>query len=174
MVLTGNARMQERPIKPLVTALTSQGARIEYLAADGCLPLRVFGGGLAGGVCSLSASLSSQYVSSILMAAPLTPSGMQLVLAEANPTSLPYILMTMTSMAQFGVSVQFDAAVPNRFSVPAGSRYTPAADSVFVEPDASSASYPAAIAAISGRTVTLPGITAHSSQGTLASTGCRS
>jgi hypothetical protein len=71
VVLTGCARMLVRPIAPLVEALTSMGARLEYVGAAGQLPLRVFGGGLSGGTVSVKSVDSSQFVSSLLMAAPL-------------------------------------------------------------------------------------------------------
>lgn len=69
-IVTGNKRMQERPIGPLVEALRANGCSIEYLKDDKCPPLKLQGGGLPGGNIELAAELSSQYVSSILMAAP--------------------------------------------------------------------------------------------------------
>ena len=69
-IVTGNARMQERPIGPLVDALRANGCTVDYMKTEGCPPLKLQGGGLPGGVIELDAELSSQYVSSILMAAP--------------------------------------------------------------------------------------------------------
>ena len=69
-VLTGNARMKERPIGPLVEALRANGCCIEYQGTEGCPPLLVEGSGLKGGEILLSANISSQYVSSVLISAP--------------------------------------------------------------------------------------------------------
>lgn len=68
--LCGNARMHERPIKDLVDALTANGSKIAYVKESGCLPLDIQGGGLKGGKIQLDASISSQYVSAIMIAAP--------------------------------------------------------------------------------------------------------
>ena len=148
-------------------------------------------------VVKLAAKLSSQYVSSILLAAPFFPAVVttteraaaevelaaldendptrgsaayiELLLAEDSPTSLPYITMTLDVMAGFGVRVLRLAA--NRYLIPrhgtAQDGYE-ACESYDVEPDASSASYPAALAAVTGRTVVLEGIGAKSVQGDAA------
>jgi 5-enolpyruvylshikimate-3-phosphate synthase len=190
--ITGCARMQQRPIAPLVQALRSAGGRIDYLGVDGCLPLRVYGGGIRGGVITLSSRISSQYVSSILMIAPLLAADTVIVLEEAQPTSLPYITMTIHTMSLLGAVVDFDPAVPSRFTVHCGG-YVGARVSmppiftagpsahdaepgrsglhddvpvvVTVEPDASSATYFAALAAVTGRTVHLLGVGSSSCQG---------
>lgn len=95
VTLTGSARMGERPVAQLVDALRAHGCSLEYLGREGALPLRVHGGGLGGGALRMSASISSQYVSSVLLAAPLAPGGVELLLDEDQPTSLPYIEMTV-------------------------------------------------------------------------------
>lgn len=161
MDLTGNERMQQRPIAHLVDCLTAMGGRIEYLKTPGCLPLRVYGGGLSGGVIPLESSISSQFASAVLMVAPLCRSPVTLVLSESMPTSLPYILMTAKSMLQFGVTVSIEAH--NKFHVITTPYSAPSEYSV--EPDASSASFAAALSAITGIQVTLLGIGSSSSQG---------
>ena len=164
MELTGNTRMQERPIGPLVDCLRSQGARIEYVKTEGCLPVRVYGGGLTGGSVRIESSVSSQFTSAVLMVSPFAAAPVRLTLSEDAPTSLPYIHMTLDNMRQFGVSV--DAPSPNVFDVGTGG-YTCVSGRYSVEPDASSATYAAALAAISGATVTLAGVTSTSTQGGL-------
>jgi pentafunctional AROM polypeptide len=97
-VITGNSRMKVRPIGPLVEALKSNGANIEYIESEGCLPLKIEGVGMTGGEIQLSASISSQYVSSILMAAPYASKPVTLVLIGDAVISRPYIEMTITMM----------------------------------------------------------------------------
>ncbi|RHY98821.1 hypothetical protein DYB35_011122, partial [Aphanomyces astaci] len=104
--LTGNARMQERPISDLVDALVANGCAIEYGNRKGCPPLEISPTGLPGGVLHLAGKVSSQYVSSVLLSAPYADAPLELQLAEDNPTSFPYIQMTTQLMALFGIHVQ--------------------------------------------------------------------
>lgn len=89
--ITGTERMKNRPIKVLVDALNALGARIEYMEKEGYPPLRIFGSALQGGEISLPGNVSSQYISAILMIAPLTENGVTLHL-EGAIISRPYIL----------------------------------------------------------------------------------
>lgn len=175
VVISGNDRMHARPIGDLVDCLRSQGAQITYLQREGCLPLRVYGGGLSGGEVTLQSSVSSQFASSVLMVAPFCTAPLRLMLSEDTPTSLPYIRMTVENMKQFGVTVHSPA--PNVFHIPVQT-YAPvdtgmisiagcsAPAAVYsVEPDASSASYAAALAAITGTSVELIGVGSRSTQG---------
>ncbi|KAF9018162.1 3-dehydroquinate dehydratase (3-dehydroquinase), partial [Haplosporangium bisporale] len=163
-ILTGNARMKQRPIAPLVDALTANGSELKYMEAQGCLPLEVtpFSHGLAGGEIQLAASISSQYVSSILLCAPYaTKEPVTLVLTGGQVISQPYIDMTIAMMKSFGVDVE---VLPNNtYRIPQGHYVNPAA--YLVEADASSATYPLAIAAITGTTCTVPNIGSASLQG---------
>ncbi|KAF8937527.1 EPSP synthase-domain-containing protein [Dissophora ornata] len=163
-ILTGNARMKQRPIAPLVDALTANGSELKYLEGKGCLPLKVtpFSHGLTGGEIQLAASISSQYVSSILLCAPYaTKEPVTLVLTGGQVISQPYIDMTIAMMKSFGVTVE---ALPNNtYRIPQGA-YTNPTD-YLVEADASSATYPLAIAAITGTTCTVPNIGSGSLQG---------
>jgi pentafunctional AROM polypeptide len=165
-VLTGNARMQERPQGPLVDALRSNGVDIEYVGKPGSqsLPLRIAAaGGFEGGVIELTAKVSSQYVSSILMCAPYAKNPVTLRLVGGKVISQPYIDMTLAMMADFGVTVTRDGSEPNVYHVPKQNYANP---SVYeVESDASSATYPLAIAAITGTTCTIPNIGSASLQG---------
>lgn len=163
-VLTGNARMKVRPIGPLVDALRSNGLNVTYLEQERSLPLRVdAAGGLAGGLIELAATISSQYVSSLLMAAPYAKKPVTLRLVGGKPISQPYIDMTISMMSAFGVDVQRSPEDPNTYFVPIGVYRNPA--EYTVESDASSATYPLAVAAITGTTCTIPNIGSKSLQG---------
>ena len=100
--ITGTERMKNRPIKLLVDALNSLGARIEYMEKEGYPPLRIFGSALQGGEISLAGGVSSQYISALLMIAPLMEKGLTLHL-EGYIISRPYINLTLQLMEQFGV-----------------------------------------------------------------------
>ena len=104
--ITGTERMKNRPIKLLVDALNSLGARIEYIEKEGYPPLRIFGSALQGGEISLSGGVSSQYISALLMVAPLMENGLTIRL-EGNVISRPYILLTLQLMEQFGVKASW-------------------------------------------------------------------
>jgi pentafunctional AROM polypeptide len=162
-VLTGNSRMKVRPIGPLVDALRSNGVGVKYLEKENSLPVQVdAAGGLEGGVIELAATVSSQYVSSLLMAAPYAKKPVILRLVGGKPISQPYIDMTLAMMRSFGVSVEKGEA-DNEYRIPMG-RYTSPGDYT-VESDASSATYPLAVAAISGTSCTIPNIGSASLQG---------
>ncbi|GAB7355363.1 hypothetical protein MBLNU459_g5888t1 [Dothideomycetes sp. NU459] len=165
-VLTGNSRMQERPQGPLVDALRTNGVDIEYIGKPGSrsLPLRIAAaGGFAGGDIELTAKVSSQYVSSILMCAPYAKKPVTLRLVGDKVISQPYIDMTIAMMGQFGVHVEKSKTEPNVYHVPKKAYTNPA--EYEVESDASSATYPLAMAAISGTTCTVPNIGSSSLQG---------
>lgn len=104
--ITGTERMKNRPIKVLVDALNAMGARIEYMEKEGYPPLRIFGSALQGGEISIPGNVSSQYISAILMIAPLTEDGVTLNL-EGSIGSKPYIYITLELMAQFGVKASW-------------------------------------------------------------------
>ncbi|KAG6037541.1 hypothetical protein E4U41_005007 [Claviceps citrina] len=163
-VLTGNARMKVRPIGPLVDALRLNGVEIEYLEQEKSLPLRVScSGGFPGGLIELAATVSSQYVSSILMAAPYAKSPVTLRLVGGKPISQPYIDMTISMMKTFGVSVTKSASEADTYHIPLGTYMNP--PEYIIESDASSATYPLAVAAITGTTCTIPNVGSSSLQG---------
>ena len=105
--ITGTERMKNRPIKLLVDALNSLGARIEYMEKEGYPPLRIFGSALQGGEISLAGGVSSQYISALLMIVPLMEKGLTLHL-EGNIISRPYINLTLQLMEQFGVKATWN------------------------------------------------------------------
>ncbi|GKT49448.1 pentafunctional AROM polypeptide [Colletotrichum spaethianum] len=118
-VLTGNARMKVRPIGPLVDALRANGLGIKYLGQEKSLPLQVDAAdGFEGGVIELSATISSQYVSSILMAAPYAKKPVTLRLVGGKPISQFYIDMTIAMMSTFGVNVTKSTEEPNTYHIP--------------------------------------------------------
>jgi 3-phosphoshikimate 1-carboxyvinyltransferase len=143
--LSGVARMHERPIGDLVAALCSIGARIEYLGKPGYPPLHIRPGQIkAAADASVNGGVSSQFLSALLMALPLAGGGS--VRVEGNLVSKPYVEMTLNMMARFGIDARRDGWA--RFDVPAGSYRSPG--EIYVEGDASSASYFLAAGAIAG------------------------
>ena len=103
--LTGSERMQQRPISILVDALRKMGAQIEYKGVEGFPPLKITGTALKGDVIELDGSISSQYISALLMIAPTVQGGLTLRLKN-NITSSTYIEMTLHLMKKFGIKYQ--------------------------------------------------------------------
>ncbi|EJD41005.1 Pentafunctional AroM protein [Auricularia subglabra TFB-10046 SS5] len=161
--ITGNARMKQRPVGPLVDALRAAGSSLEYLEGAGCLPLRI-APGFAGGHIKLAASVSSQYVSSVLLSAPCAAQPVTLELVGGQVISQPYIDMTIAMMRSFGVTVTRPDPARHVYEIPNGGYGVPP-EKYEIESDASSATYPLAIAAITGTTCTLSGIGSASLQG---------
>lgn len=163
-ILTGNQRMKKRPIGPLVDALTSNGAIIDYVENQGSLPLKVKASqGMEGGDINLAATVSSQYVSSLLMCAPYAKKPVTLRLVGGKPISQFYIDMTTAMMASFGIKVTRSLTEEHTYHIPQG-KYTNPSE-YDIESDASSATYPLALAAITGTTCTVPNIGSTSLQG---------
>jgi pentafunctional AROM polypeptide len=163
-VLTGNSRMKVRPIGPLVESLRANGVTIDYLEREKSLPIKVAAsGGFSGGLIELAATVSSQYVSSLLMCAPYAKKPVTLRLVGGKPISQPYIDMTTAMMATFGIHVERSESEDHTYHIPQGVYQNP--KEYIVESDASSATYPLAIAAISGTTCTIPNIGSSSLQG---------
>ena len=159
--LSGEPRMYERPIADLVDALLPLGADIEYLGEPGYPPLRINAKGLKGGEVSIRGNISSQFLTALLMAAPLAEGDLS-IRVEGELVSKPYIDITLHTMALFGVEVENHDY--QRFVVRAGQQYRSPGE-VMVEGDASSASYFLAAAAIAGGTVRVYGVGADSVQG---------
>ena len=163
-VLTGNSRMKLRPTGPLVDALRSNGIAVQYLENEGSLPVEVeAAGGLPGGIIELAATVSSQYVSSLLIASPYAKAPVTLRLVGGRPISQPYIDMTIAMMQSFGIDVVMSMDQQNTYHIPQGTYKNPA--DYMVESDASSATYPLAVAAITGTTCKIPNIGSSSLQG---------
>ena len=158
IVIDGTERMRHRPIAVLVDALRACGATIEYAGEECYPPLRISGKKLHGGDITLSASVSSQYISALLMIAPTMEQGLRLTL-EGDIISRPYIMMTLSMMRQWGVESEF---VGNIITI-APQKYAPI--DFEVEADWSAASYWYEIAALSSGDVSLCGVNSISVQG---------
>lgn len=160
VILDGTDRMRKRPISPLVDALRTLGADIQYVGEEGFPPLKIRGQKISGGEVEMDAHVSSQYVSSLLMVAPSMKHGLTLRL-RGEIVSAPYIRMTVSLMASAGINATFNEA-SGVITVPVGV-YSPSLPSV--EADWSAASYWHALAAISSERVILKGLRAGSLQG---------
>jgi len=145
--LSGVARMHERPIGDLVDALRGLGARIDYLGQTGYPPLHIHPAAIgASAKVSVRGDVSSQFLTALLLALPLT--GRETTIAvEGELISKPYVEITLGTLRRFGIEVARDGWAS--FTVPAGARYTSPGE-IWVEGDASSASYFLAAGAISG------------------------
>jgi 3-phosphoshikimate 1-carboxyvinyltransferase len=159
VVLTGSARMQERPIGPLVKALNALGGSVDFLGNTGFPPIRV-SGKMVGGPVTIDGSMSSQFISSILMAAPYAAHDVEIKI-PAPPSSASYLDITADVMQAFSGRVTH--AGYDRFLVSTDYRYR--GRTYTVEGDYSSASYFLAIAAICGGKVMVENLSPVSVQG---------
>lgn len=159
--ITGEPRMYERPIGDLVDAMRGLGADVTYRLNDGYPPLVIKGEKLAGGEVSIKGNVSSQYLTALLMVAPLLSSDL-LIRVEGELVSKPYIDITLDTMRRFGVAV--DNHDYQTFTVRSGQIYQ-SPGTMMVEGDASSASYFLAAAAIGGGPVKVHGTGSASVQG---------
>ena len=159
-IITGTERMQQRPIQVLVNALRELGADIEYVANDGFPPLRITGRELRKDTISLPGNVSSQFISALLMIAPVLTNGLTIRLT-GDIISRPYINLTLQLMNDFGVRAEWTD--DHRLKVePQAYHSTP----FYVESDWSAASYWYQIVALSKEAeVTLPGLFKDSYQG---------
>lgn len=104
-LLTGTDRMKQRPMAPLVEALRALGADIQYVENDGCLPLHIKGKTISGGKVQMDTTRSSQFASSLLLAAPMWPQGLVMDLV-GHLSSVPYLQMTLSMMRHFGAECE--------------------------------------------------------------------
>ncbi len=161
VILDGVERMRHRPVAPLVEALRSLGADIEYSDAEGdpskgtegYAPLHIRGRRLEGGTVSIDATVSSQFISALALAAPLMRNSLRIVL-EGDVTSAPYLRMTLEMLRRRGI----DAALEGNDVCIQGNAADIKAAETPVGRDWSAASYWYAIAALSSGWVTLPGL----------------
>ncbi len=161
IILDGIERMHHRPIAPLVEALRSLGADIEYTDADGdkakgtegYAPLHIRGRRLEGGMVNIDATVSSQFISALALAAPLMRNGLRIVL-EGDVTSAPYLRMTLEMLRLRGI----DATLEGNDVCIHGTAADITAATTPVGRDWSAASYWYAIAALSSGWITLPGL----------------
>ncbi|WP_297572305.1 3-phosphoshikimate 1-carboxyvinyltransferase [uncultured Deefgea sp.] len=159
--LSGVPRMHERPIGDLVTGLQQAGCNIEYLGNAGFPPLQIRPGSVTCDRIAVKGNVSSQFLTGLLMAIPLTQRDMTIdVVGEL--ISKPYIEITLNLMAKFGLKVERKSW--NEFFIPGGQSYTSPGE-IHVEGDASSASYFLAAGAIGGGVVRVEGVGSDSIQG---------
>ena len=164
-ILDGSERMRHRPIALLVDALRRCGAEIEYLGEEGFPPLRIVGRRLQADVIEIPGNVSSQYISALLMIAPLMGCRTMRLIGEV--ISLPYIAMTLTLMRQMGVDCSMRDGV---ITIPDGARYSPR--SFTIENDWSAASYWLELQALlPDSRISLAGLMPDSAQGDSAVTG---
>lgn len=159
--LDGSRRMRERPIADLVQTLQALGASVQCEIPDSnCPPVIAGGTRLAGGRATINGNISSQYLSSLLMAAPCASQSTELVVSD-ELVSKPYVTMTLQMMKSFGLEAVYPDDL-SRFQIPQG---TYNAINYDIEPDASAASYFLAAAAITGGRVTVDGLSKDALQG---------
>ena len=172
--LTGDERMQERPIEDLLMCLRQMNIKAESLQRNGCPPIEIHGGHPPGGSVTLAGDNSSQYLTSLLLSAPYFAND-TVIQIEGKLTSKFYIDITLDIMQTFGVAVLNEFY--EKFSIPAGQRYF--ARPYQIEGDASSASYFFAAAAVTGGEVSVTNLNPDSVQGdirfpdVLEQMGCR-
>ncbi|MFI7633385.1 3-phosphoshikimate 1-carboxyvinyltransferase [Nonomuraea sp. NPDC049400] len=152
-----SAQMRRRPLGPLTRALRELGVDLTHERQEGHHPLTVRAQGIKGGRITLDAGLSSQFLTALLLVGPLTAEGLHITVTDL--VSAPYVEITLAMMRRFGVEVE---RAGDTFRVPpqpyVAADYT-------IEPDASTASYPLAAAALTGHSVTIPGLGSASLQG---------
>jgi 3-phosphoshikimate 1-carboxyvinyltransferase len=172
--LTGSQRMQHRPIEHLIDGLTQMGIRARSVHANGCPPVEVQGGFVRGGHVRLDCSVSSQFLSALLLIAPLTRAGLNIEVVQ-GPVSRPYIDITLDVMQAFGIDVSRKGY--EAFAVRGAQSYH--CPAFAVEPDCSQAGYFWAAAALTGGRVKVLDIADSSRQGdvrfvqVLEEMGCR-
>ncbi len=160
-IIDGHSSMQARPNKPLLDALAQLGARVES-TRDGYLPARVLGSTELAGPVEVPSDISSQYLTSLLILAPMLPGGLD-IRVEGKLTSKPYVDLTLDEMQKFGVQVDNQdysllSVKPQKYR----------ARTLGVEGDASAASYFAALATLHGGTVRLENLGSSTRQGDYA------
>jgi len=158
--LTGDERMQKRPIEDLLNCLRQMDLQATSVNRNFCPPLEIHGGSPRGGEIQLAGDKSSQYLTSLLLCAPYFQKD-TIIKIKGNLTSKPYVDITLDIMKTFGVHVNNESY--QRFTIEAGQRYQ--SIDYPVEGDASSASYFFAAAAVTGGEVTITNLNPESKQG---------
>lgn len=161
--IDGVERMRQRPIGDLLSALQQLDVDIRDENGTGCLPLTIRANGLKGGKVKMHAAKSSQPLSALLMAAPLSDEGVEIDI-EGELFSQPYIEITLRMMQQWGAEVSHENL--RRFHIPGRQKYY--SQNYSIEPDASGASYFWAVAAVMGGSVRVDGIGKNALQGDAA------
>lgn len=160
VLLTGDERMKDRPIRHLVQALTQGNANIKYLDKQNYPPINIKGGFL-GGKIVINGTISSQFLSALLISTPLAKLN-SVIIVKNTLVSKPYIDITLNLMKKFGINIIHEQY--NQFNIVGCQKYK-SPKKYKIEGDASSASYFLAAAAIKGGSVSVTGIGKHSIQG---------
>ena len=150
--IQGNERMNQRPMKGLIDALRALGAEIRCVGVEGFFPIEIHARGLRGGAVAIDATESSQMLSALLMVAPRAAAPVEVSLIGG--VRWPFVEMTTRFMEQFGQPA-LERTGPDRFRLPAGVRYVYPRESCAIEPDATAASYFAALPLVVGGGLTL-------------------
>jgi len=152
-ILTGASRMRERPIGELVAALNKLGVEVSCLGHDGFPPVSIKARGIRGGKIEIKGNISSQYISSLLLAGPYAKNGTEIEV-KGKPVSRPYVDVTIDVMRRFGVTVKRDRY--RHYTIESGQRYQSCY--LKIDGDVTNASYFWAAAAVTGGTVTTENI----------------
>ena len=158
ITLEGSERMNQRPIKELVDSLTKLGAEITYMNNPGYPPVKISGGTIRGGNITVKGTISSQFISALLMLASLLTNDTGITI-EGEQVSEPYIDMTISVMKEFGVEVEKSK---NNYYVNSGQSYK--ANKYSIEGDTSSASYLFALAALTQSKIEVTNVSGNSLQ----------
>lgn len=161
-IFDGSPRMRQRPMAELLDALKQLNIPARSLRNDGCPPIQIGGGVVAGGPVEIDCGISSQYLSGLLLMAPLTRDGLEIEVTR-GPVSRPYVDLTLTVMQRFGITVKHQGCT--HFSVAGGQQYQ--SGNYSVESDCSQAGYFWAAAAITGSEIKVLGVNQDSDQGDL-------
>jgi len=158
--VSGTERMHQRPVELLIDALNGLGAEIKSKGATGCPPLKIGSKKMVGGEVSISGQVSSQYFSGLMLAAPLAPENSVIKVSDAW-LSLPYIQMTQKMLQSFSIKMSL---TEDSIIIPGNQKYI-SPGSYDIEPDASAATYPLALAVLHGVSVKIEGLGKVSLQG---------
>lgn len=161
--LTGSERMKERPIKLLVEALNSMGAKISYIEKDDYPPLKIIGSQKLSNEVTIDAGISSQYISALMLTGSKMSGGLRIRL-EGKITSLPYLMMTFSMMQELGIGISLD--LENQTITIEGKEHL-IKQSIVIEADWSAASYWFSVVALGeiGSCIHLSGLNKESRQG---------
>jgi len=174
IILKGSERMHQRPIGGLAEALKQLGGNVTYAGKESFPPIKIQAGNLNGKTIHVDASQSSQFVSALLMVAPILQNDIEII-CDGTITSLPYIDMTLAVMKHFGVEIKHEGY--KHYFVKGGQSYK--ASEYNIEADASSSTYLLALAALTGSSVEILNLSFNSLQGDagfaniLANMGCK-
>jgi 3-phosphoshikimate 1-carboxyvinyltransferase len=163
VIITGAKRITERPVAEVVNGLCQLGGRIEYLQDEGFPPIKVYGGGIEGGIAKMKGRKTSQYFSSIVISSPYAASPVRLICVDTM-TERPYFDISLDMMSRFGVKAENDGY--KEILIPNERRYT--SRQIDIEGDYSSASFFFLAGAICKTKVTVTGLNPDTKQGDAA------